>query len=61
PSGQREQTVNLSASLSVVRIHPRPPQKHLRICVGVFVCEQWWCDHAPRTVAYIEKASNFGA
>ena len=27
PSGQREQTVNLPAPLSVVRIHPRPPRK----------------------------------
>ena len=27
PSGQREQTVNLPAPLSVVRIHPRPPKK----------------------------------
>ena len=25
PRGQREQTVNLPAPLSVVRIHPRPP------------------------------------
>ena len=34
PSGQREQTVNLSASLSVVRIHPRPPKigKFARTC-----------------------------
>ena len=28
PSGQREQTVNLPAPLSVVRIHPRPPHKN---------------------------------
>lgn len=27
PSGQREQTVNLSAMPSVVRIHPLPPIK----------------------------------
>ena len=27
PSGQREQTVNLPAPLSVVRIHPRPPKR----------------------------------
>ena len=27
PSGQREQTVNLSAMPSVVRIHPLPPRK----------------------------------
>ena len=29
PSGQREQTVNLSSATSVVRIHPLPPQKAL--------------------------------
>ena len=27
PSGQREQTVNLLATLSVVRIHPLPPTR----------------------------------
>ncbi len=31
PSGQWGQTVNLLLSASVVRIHPRPPNKKIRI------------------------------
>lgn len=36
PSGQREQTVNLSAMPSVVRIHPLPPVKYGYHSVSVF-------------------------
>ena len=36
PSGQREQTVNLPAPLSVVRIHPRPPEKRTTVEVVLF-------------------------
>ena len=45
PSGQREQTVNLPAPLSVVRIHPRPPKKRNtsvnRPCF-VFLTDRRW-------------------
>ena len=37
PSGQREQTVNLPAPLSVVRIHPRPPKKAISYRISPFV------------------------
>ena len=37
PSGQREQTVNLPAPLSVVRIHPRPPKKAISYRMSPFV------------------------
>ena len=36
PSGQREQTVNLSSLTSVVRIHPLPPKKTLLFAVSFF-------------------------
>ena len=35
PSGQREQTVNLLATLSVVRIHPLPPATKPSLTVGL--------------------------
>ncbi len=35
PSGQRGQTVNLLASLSVVRIHHPPPEKIICGCGGI--------------------------
>ena len=35
PSGQREQTVNLLATLSVVRIHPLPPATKPNLVVGL--------------------------
>ena len=42
PSGQREQTVNLSSVTSVVRIHPPPPNKRqsLSWLLFVFVSQQ---------------------
>ena len=36
PSGQREQTVNLSAMPSVVRIHPLPPKALKALQIGCF-------------------------
>ena len=48
PSGQREQTVNLPAQLSVVRIHPRPPNAVYRIIscyVGRFYLEAYRSGH----------------
>lgn len=39
PSGQREQTVNLSSLTSVVRIHPLPPKRHCFLqCLFSFIC-----------------------
>lgn len=35
PSGQREQTVNLLATLSVVRIHPLPPTRQPNLRIGL--------------------------
>ena len=37
PSGQREQTVNLSSMTSVVRIHPLPPEERVIISVTLFL------------------------
>ncbi len=38
PSGQREQTVNLSSLTSVVRIHPLPPKRHCFLqCLFSFI------------------------
>lgn len=36
PSGQREQTVNLSSLTSVVRIHPLPPSDRMTVFWTVF-------------------------
>ena len=48
PSGQREQTVNLSSMTSVVRIHHLPPKEPILIRVSVlFWCQVEWI----RTVA----------
>ena len=43
PSGQREQTVNLSAMPSVVRIHPLPPKNRLAFASLFFypLRKQW--------------------
>ena len=43
PSGQREQTVNLSSMTSVVRIHHLPPKEPILIRVSVlFWCQVEW-------------------
>ena len=43
PSGQREQTVNLSSMTSVVRIHHLPPKEPILIRVSVlFLCQVEW-------------------
>ena len=43
PSGQREQTVNLSSMTSVVRIHHLPPNEPILIRVSVlFWCQVEW-------------------
>ncbi len=38
PSGQREQTVNLSSPTSVVRIHPLPPAKGTGFYLFLLLC-----------------------
>ena len=43
PSGQREQTVNLSSMTSVVRIHHLPPKEPILLRVSVlFWCQVEW-------------------
>ena len=61
PSGQREQTVNLLAPPSVVRIHLFPPKKKAsKFRCFLFLCEREWmknrCKATVRTVAYSNGA-----
>ena len=41
PSGQREQTVNLPSTTSVVRIHPYPPKHRVQYVPCVFYCPKF--------------------
>ena len=60
PSGQREQTVNLLAPPSVVRIHLFPPKNNSIVSMLLFFCEREWmknrCKATVRTVAYSNGA-----